>query len=545
MSDSQKPKRPKHISASIDGIVSDGRQLGAPVPKAYQPKHGRTTPTLDAFVHRKDGFHAMRQSPHSLGQSPEIDETEALLNEPIVLDDEEIKGRKRRFGRKHPTRRKILKRSSLVFGSLVLLAAAYFAFKFYVTEKHLFHGGGRAPALAENIDISKLNGEGDGRINVLILGVGGPGHDGGDLTDTILLASIDPINHKAALLSIPRDLWVKIPPNSYQKINAAFAYGKQNSTGKDTSKKIQDGLDLLDKTISPVIGVPIHYHVVVDFQAFRQAVDAVGGITFNVPEVLIDPTIAWENGYNSVIAKPGVQTFNGARALLYAKSRETSSDFARAQRQRQVLVALKDKIFSVGTFSNPVKISQLMSSLGDNVYSDFSSLNDLRRLYQVIGKIPSSDIVSLDLVTSPHDYLTTGNMNGLSVVEPKGGDIYDYTNIKNYVRNALRDGFLAKENASVAVYNATNIPGLATKKANELKSFGYTVTTVDNTPKTTNPAYTTVIDLSQGKNKYTRHYLEGRFNTTAKTKIPADLGITPPAGTTFVIILGEDASTSQ
>lgn len=542
MSDSPQHKRLKR-SASIDGIVSDGRQLGVPSHRTYQPNNTRNTPTLDAFTRRSDGFHALRQSPHSLGQSPEAAEASALLDEPIILDDALPKGRKRYFGHKHPRRRKIIKRTFLAFGAVILMAGAYFAFKFYITEKHLFRGGGGAPALAENIDISKLNGEGDGRINILALGIGGPGHSGGNLTDTIMLVSIDPVNHKASMLSIPRDLWVKIPSDGYQKLNAAFAYGREGSRSKENAKQVQDGLQLLDKTLAPIIGVPIHYHAVVDFQAFRQAVDAVGGVTFNVDETLYDPTIAWENKGNPYIAKTGVQSFDGKRALLYAKSRETSSDFARAKRQRQVLVALKDKIMSLGTFSNPVKVSSLMSSFGDNVYTDFS-LNDMMRLYQIMGKIPSQDIVSLDLVTPPHAFLTTGNMNGLSIVQPKAG-VGEYDDITNYIRNALRDGFLAKENASVAVYNATDTAGLATKKANELKSFGYTVTTVDNTPTTTNPANTTVVDLSGGKDKYTAHYLEGRFNTRVVTKIPAGVSITPPQGTTFVIILGKDAATSQ
>ena len=94
---------------------------------------------------------------------------------------------------------------------------------------------------------------------------GGPGHEGPDLTDTIMLVSIDPVNHNTALLSIPRDLWVKIPGDGYQKINAAYVYGKQQSKSKDEKGKDQAGLDLLDKTLEPILGVPIHYHPVVDF----------------------------------------------------------------------------------------------------------------------------------------------------------------------------------------------------------------------------------------------------------------------------------------
>jgi hypothetical protein len=135
-------------------------------------------------------------------------------------------------------------------------------------------------------------------------------------------------------------------------------------------------------------------------------------------------------------------------------------------------------------------------------------------------------------------------MNGLSVVEPKAG-LFDYDAMTNYVRNALKDGFIAKENAQVAVYNATDTVGLATKEGNLLKSYGYNVTTVASTSNSTNPSTTKLIDLSGGKNKYTQHYLEQRFNTKATGSLPSSFGITPQAGTSFVIILGEDVANSQ
>ncbi len=543
MDESKKYKGPKHHRASLDGFVSGRRQLGEVVPKlnSSQPR-----PTLDNLVRRGDGFHPIHRSAtrSHLGQSPEMAEAEKLLEEPIVLDDTPEKPKKlhRIFGQKKSRRRKVIKRTAMAMAALIVAGAGFFAFKLYMTERHLFRGGGRAPALAENVDVNKLKGEGDGRINILLLGIGGPGHDGSDLTDTILLASVDPVNHKTALLSIPRDLWVKIPGDGYQKINAAYVYGKQQSKAKSEADKDADGLKLLDQTLSPIIGVPIHYHAVVDFAAFKQTVDAVGGVTFNVPETLYDPTIAWENHGNSYIAKQGTQTFDGARALLYARSRETSSDFARGQRQRQLIVAIKDKVFTLGTFSNPVKISNLLSSLGNNVYTDFS-LKDMTALYKISGKISSSSITSLDLVTAPHALVTTGNMNGLSVVEPKAG-LFDYSDIQSYVRNALKDSYIAKENAQIAIYNATNVTGLATKQSTYLKSYGYGVATVGNVPTPTNPQQTQIVDLTKGVDKYTKHYLEQRYKVTSSTTLPPNLGITPPAGTSFVIIVGEDVANS-
>lgn len=532
----------KKPSVSIDGFVSGGRRLGVPASYSYRPKSEakvRNLANLSDSAVRIDGFHPTRVAPQSLSHVPEEEEA-ALLDEPIVLDTPAPP--KRYFVPRHPKIRHILKRTMLVAVALVLFISTYLGAKAFITERHLFRGGGRAPALADNVDINQLRGEGDGRVNVLLLGIGGPGHDGPDLTDTILIASIDPINNKVALLSIPRDLWVKIPGNGYQKINAAYADGKSESKAKSLAAREQAGLNLLDQTITPVVGIPIHYHVVVDFPAFKDMVDALGGVTVNVTSELYDPTIAWENNWNPVIAKRGVQVMHGPQALLYARSRETSSDFARGERQRQLLLGIKNKALSLGTFSNPIKISNLLNSLGHNVYTDFS-LNDMSRLYQIIQRIPSGQVTSLDLVTPPHGFLTTGAMNGLSIVEPRAG-LYDYSDITNYIRNTLRDGFLAKENAKIAVYNATDKAGLANSKAALLESFGYLVTKVDNTAQVTNPAVTTVVDLTHGKDKYTRHYLDQRFGVTAKGSVPSSAGVTPPAGTDFVIILGKDVATS-
>lgn len=490
-------------------------------------------------MRRPEGFHAAVQ--------PQIGAT-GILPSPSLPAINTGPRRRSRLGRKgkklesgikpKKTFWRRAKRVGLGMTAVMAVVAVYFIAKIYFVQKNVFRGGGNAPALAQNVEVSTLNGEGDGRVNVLLLGIGGPEHEAPDLSDTIIIASIDPVNNQTALLSIPRDLWVEIPGYGSQKINAAFSYGKQGSKATNVAEATKDGIELAEKTLEPVLGIPIHYHVVVDFSAFRQSVDAVGGIAVNVPEQLYDPTIAWENNYNPVIAEPGIQSFNGQRALLYAKSRQTSSDFARGERQRLLLIALKDKILSAGTYSNPLKIAQLLDSLGDNVYTDFST-GDFQRLYEIANKIPSDSIFSLDLVTPPHNYVTTGPVNGLSAVLPKAG-LYQYDEIKNYVRNALKDGFISKENAEVVVLNGTSVSGLATKKSDELKTYGYNVTTVGDAP-TEDYQTTLLIDVT-GQNKYTKNYLERRLNVTATTTVPAGID---PGTADFVILLGADAATAS
>jgi len=543
--DKHKGHRGRKKPASIDGFVASGRQISFPKVSSYQPNRAAPTPTLDNFHSRVDGFNVSREAmpTHQLDQ-PEADEAH-MLDEPIVLDHIESRKRKMRFWQRHAKMKRRIKRTVLAFTILILAGGVYFGYKLYHTQKKVLAGGGKsATVCSDDVDTSLLSKEGDSRINILLLGIGGPGHDGPNLTDTILLASVDPINDKAVLLSIPRDLWVKIPGYGTQKINAAYADAVDNSKSKTQAGQQTDGINELDKTLQPVLdGVKINYHVVLDFSAFKQMVDALGGVTVNVPETLYDPTIAWENHGNPYIARAGVQTFSGQQALLYARSRETSSDFARGERQRLLISAIKQKALSAGTFSNPFKISNLLDSLGQNVYTDFSA-SDIKCLYKQISTVPSSGIQSLDFVTPPNQLLTTGNINGLSVVKPLAG-IGDYDDIHTYLHQSLKDGLLTKENASVAIYNATGTAGLASDEADTLKEYGYNVTKIDSAPNATDPQTTVLVDLSKGVDKYTKHYLEGRLGVTAVSKVPSDFGITPPLGAKFVIILGEDASAAS
>jgi LCP family protein required for cell wall assembly len=430
--------------------------------------------------------------------------------------------------------------------SLVLLigVGGFLFSQGYFNVKKVFRGTGHAASLQENVDPNLLKGEGDGRINVLLLGRGGAGHDAPDLTDTIMLASIDPVNHTAQLLSIPRDLWVTIPKAGSMKLNAAWETGKYKYLHKMDSKNmdpkaVQAGFTVADQTIEDIVGVPIHYNMLLDFKAFKQAVDTVGGVNVNVPETLYDPTMAWENRGNPVLAKAGNQTFDGKHALIYVRSRETSSDFARSQRQRSVMLALKDKAATLGTLSNPTKLAGLMNAFGKNVQTDFS-LGDATRMYSIFKSINNTSVQSLDLVTPPHSLVTTGNINGQSVVLPRAGQS-SYDDIQKYVRSSLKDGYILKENAKIMVLNGTGENGLGTKKADELKSYGYNITGVATAP-TNGYNETILVDLTKGKKKYTKHYLEQRFNITATTTLP-DTAIAPGTAD-FILVVGSDESSS-
>jgi len=162
-------------------------------------------------------------------------------------------------------------------------------------------------------------------------------------------------------------------------------------------------------------------------------------------------------------------------------------------------------------------------------------------VYQIGKDVGSDKIASVGLTDPDSNFLTTGMISGQSVVIPKAG-ANNYDDIRSYVRNKLRDGYLEKENASVEVLNGTTTPGLAEDMAATLKSYGYNVGTVTDAP-TKNYAKTTIIDMTNGKKPYTAQYLKKRFNLNKlATKLPDQTIQTQNAD--FVIILGENETTN-
>lgn len=558
----ERPKKhSRRLLGSVDGMVASPGHLRTSKPASPQlstPQKDRgqqmlNRPKLDDFK-RSDGFHPAKQpkieaTTNASGLATPVPQSRPLERQPrrhpdgtidLSLPDAAAKPKRSRFRLSRPGKRAVL------ITSLVMLlgVGAFFGNGWYRLHQ-VFKGGGLSAILQDGVDPGRLNGEGDGRVNILMLGKGGEGHEGADLTDTILVASIDPINKKAALLSIPRDLWVTPNGGGGTKINAVYANAKYrvlNGRKIDNQKSEAEkaGIAAIEKEISSDMGIPIHYYVMVDFNGFKKAIDTVGGVDINVkPENTVTETL-WDEstGKNYRLdVKTGYQHFDGQRALFYSRSRHTSprGDFDRTERQRLVIQALKDKVLSAGTYSNPAKVSGLMNAFGEHVSSNLS-IKEVMRLYDIAKSIPNDAIASLGLADPPNNFVQTDNIDGISIVRPRAG-IGEYTAIQNYVRNALKDGFIANENAKIIILNGTSIEGLATKKSDELKSYGYNIVSVGTAPTQTY-TNTQLVDLRNGAKKYTKRYLEQRLHLTATGTLP-DTKITP-GDADFVIILGSN-----
>jgi LCP family protein required for cell wall assembly len=513
---------------SVDGFISQNQAL------SHDSVNTSTAFDLGRQTDNIEGFNPQNNSDSTL--------TGAIVNHATLPDHSSLLSN---YAPAHEAKKrsklKIFKAVGISLSGLVIcvfLLGGFVFGKAWLSAHKIFRGGGGSSTLFNtNIKPEQLKGEGDGRVNILLVGIGGGDHDGANLTDSMVIASIDPVAKDISLLSIPRDLYVKVPDFWSMKINAAYssAYDRALENGVKDDKAQAAGFAKLEEVITNHIGVPIHYHALVNFQAFQQGVDAVGGIDINVKEDLYDDLLAGDNFGNPWIAKKGQTHFDGKVGLLYAQSRHTSSDFARGERQREVLVALKEKVFATGTFSNPSKVTKLIDALGNNITTN-ASLGELLRMYDVTKDIPSSSIASIGLTDEPNVLITTGQVDDQSIDLPVAG-LNNYDDIKTFVRSALRDPFLKSEGATVAVLNGTGEEGLAAKKAAELKSFGYNVTVVDSAPSK-DYKNTVVYDRSNGVKKYTRNYLEKRIGTKVTTEPSSSNPILVTAD--FVVILGSN-----
>ncbi len=539
-------KQPKRQHSSIDGMLNNNAGQKSVHNTNLMPQHDNASSLppirnrLDDFGGR-EGFRSTQQSTINNSMSPTVSSIGRNPrrgldgNIDLNLPPAPKKSRKK-LGWK--------KRSMRAFAGILVLVILITGFLFgkgYLKLNKIFKGGAEgATALQDNVNPDKLKGEGDGRVNILLLGRGGEGFDGPDLTDTILIASIDPINKKASLLSIPRDLYY--PKTSNYRVNSVFAEAKYAALARKASKVDADnaGFNAMEKVIQDDLGIPIHYHVMVDFAGFEQAINTVGGVDINVDKDGVVYESLWDGltRKNYVLnVKEGPQHFDGQRALYYARSRKTSArgDFDRAERQRKLIIALKERVLSLGTFANPTKISGLLDAFGNHAQSNMT-INEVMRLYELGKQIDTANIATIGLVDPPNNFLTSVNIAGQSIQQPRAG-LNDFSEIQNYVRNTLKDGYIENENASIMILNGTPSIGLATKKANELKSYGYNVVSVADAPTKTYKN-TILVDMRNGTKKYTRRYLELRLGVNAVNSLP-DSTIQNPNNADFIIILGQ------
>jgi LCP family protein required for cell wall assembly len=376
-----------------------------------------------------------RQRKHTLNAVPAT-EHHMPLQEGVPADIPEEKPKQ------FPRTRKVIKRTLLTLLVILLIAGGWFGWKLYRDTSKLT--GNNNPLQLVAALWPKAPKKSDGRINILLTGFSkdDPGHDGAELTDSIMILSIDPDTQKAITLSVPRDLYVNIPGYGYSKINAAYEYGKAGKFSEIGYPK--GGMGLLEKVIEQNFDITTDYYALINYTAFRDMVNAVGGVTLNIHSDNGDPRGVYDP-YTNLKLSNGKHKLNGQQALNLARSRGDGpgsygialSDYTRTQHQRQLLLAVKDKVGTGSLWLNPLKVIRLADALGANVKTDFK-LNEMAGLYNATRNIPNKDITPIGL----NDYkgknllgsYVTGD--GQSALIPAAG-VDDYSQIKAALNQAF------------------------------------------------------------------------------------------------------------
>ncbi len=403
-----------------------------------------------------------------------------------------------------------------------------------------------------------LDGEAEDRVNVLLLGVGGEGHDGPELTDTIILLSYKPSTKQVALLSIPRDLVADIPGYGWRKVNAVNAYAEANAPGTGAGKTAAFLDDLL--------GVRIPYYVRVDFAGFEKVIDELGGVLVYVDRPFTDASYpAPQDEYRTVSFKGGWQRMDGETALIFARSRHGNnfegSDFARSGRQQKILLAAKEELLSAGTLANPTRLSRIFEIVSGHVATNLGPW-ELLRFSAIAKEADAGAIVRKTLDPESGGPLVPGNVNGAYVLVPASGT-YDG------VRAIARDVFAAptgtenvppssapSRTVRVEIQNGTTLTGFASKAATEIRAKGYGVSFVGNAPSR-GYERTVIYDLSGGKYgteiATLRNYLDADVSVTipewfSSSALPPALTANPPSpqggasSADFLVILGQSSA---
>ncbi len=419
-----------------------------------------------------------------------------------------------------PNRRKKIKRWAIIsVVALLLGVGGYFGIRAYSSIINIFANETGLLNLLGGSQEKLLKGEIDGRVNILLLGVGDEGHSGSTLSDTMIVTSYNTSPKAVSMISIPRDTYVKIPSNDYTKINSAHAYGEQKEEGL--------GPEWAIKTVEDYSGLPIHYYVRVDFSGLEKIVDALGGVTVNVENSFCDYNYPKRGPRKPVCFDKGEQYMDGKEALMYSRSRKAlgteGSDFARAKRQQNLLVAIKNKALSSETVFNPAKVLSVLDALGKHIKTNFKT-TDISRLYDISKEVDNSMIIKKNLDTSTNLLKINNGAAGYILVPIEGVGKYD--DIHDFFKNVFDSLVIQKENARIRLENGTRNTSMFTRLIDGMKGEGYNIVINTGADKR-NHTVTDIIDYSNGQNSKTIKFLEEKFNVTAKvsTEIIEDYDI--------------------
>jgi len=375
----------------------------------------------------------------------------------------------------------------------------------------------------------KLQGEDSGKVNILLLGMGGEGHEGPLLTDTMIVAQIDVETSEVILISIPRDFLVQLPKRGFSKINAAYAWAESATPGAGGEAAMQ--------AAEKVTGFEIPYFASIDFKGFTKAVDHVGGLEIEVEKTFTDSQYPDNRNWYlpPVTFKKGMEHMDGTRALQFARSRKGNngegSDFARSARQKKILSAFKDKVKTLN-ITDAKTINNLLADFTDHFRTNLEP-HELKRLGTLGEKISEENIYSLSLEPDGSlicDALIEDYTNRAYVIQPCEGKTL--SDVHDYLKDAVLISKLSKEGATIEIQNSTG-KSYVTQPFKGLSKYGLDVSFVTFKGKT--PYVRTILyENRKGQKPKTLDYLKSLYQM--------DMADVPFSSSTadFVIVIGKN-----
>lgn len=381
----------------------------------------------------------------------------------------------------------------------------------------------------------------NGRTNVLVFGTegydmdgsadGGGKHDGSQLTDSIMVISFDQETKDVALLSLPRDLKVSMACSA-GKVNEVFMCHNQNGNNETA------GAEALMSQVGEVLGIDFQYWAHVNWGSVVSIIDSIGGITVTLDEDIND------RYYTGMVIKAGVPTqLTGIQAVALARARHGTQggDFTRGNSQQKIVEGIVRKLLDEGV--DWTKALNLLNILGDNLRTNFSSDNVKAGVHLVSG-FDMANIRQVPLVDYDNGvyYVATASINGLSYVVPNN-PTYSYRDIQAYVKKMFSSNPAVREEAEIAIYNASDAIGVAASERDKLESEGYTVASVGDAASGDCGEQYCVFALSDSA-PATKAALEAKYGVTAKSasELPADIR----AGLVdFVIVIGQAGESTE
>jgi len=367
------------------------------------------------------------------------------------------------------------KQRSYIWGAILVILAFFIVSKVMIVTYNFIIGFDPKDILFALG--SELEKDENDYTNIILLGDGGHVRDGADLIDTIMVASIDYRKNAVTLFSIPRDYYVK-NVNWPGKINELYRNHKWQYEDEN------DLYELFQTVTGDITGLDIQYYVRINFNAFVEVVDSIGGITIDIQESLYDPYYPNEtdNGYIVFEVEKGLQEMDGETALKFVRSRKTTSDFDRAFRQQQVLEALREKAFSLNILTNPKQLKKLYDAIKANMNTNMS-IREMIALAGFTNHFDRSHLISKVIHDDPGQdggFLYTPDRelyNGLFILVPFGNNlslIHKYADLIFNKREALWNP------PKIEILNATRYSGIARNAAYQLNRFGFNIVNIDN-----------------------------------------------------------------